>query len=53
VQREIQAELEEGAYDLLVLGAPRGFAGVVETRSGLVPHLIDSPPPCPFLMVQR
>ncbi len=54
VQREIRAELEEGAHDLLVLGAPRhGYTGAIETRSGLVPHLIDNPPPCPFLMVRR
>ncbi|MCE9596064.1 MAG: ATP-binding cassette domain-containing protein [Planctomycetes bacterium] len=54
VQREIRAELEEGGYDLLVIGSPQhSTTGEVELRSGIVQQLIDKPPPCPFLVVRR
>jgi hypothetical protein len=51
---EIAAELAQGGHDLLVIGAPhRTKDGRVETRAGVVRHLLDHPPRCPLLLVRR
>jgi sulfate transport system ATP-binding protein len=50
--REILAELEEGDHDLLVVGAPLPAAGGRSSLGGLVSDLLETPPPCPVLIVR-
>jgi sulfate transport system ATP-binding protein len=54
VEREIRAEVEEGGYDLIVLGAPVTIAHSRHPRSmaGLIETLLRQPPPCPILVVR-
>jgi sulfate transport system ATP-binding protein len=52
--REVRAEIEEGAHDLLVVGAPLAAATGTSTRwEGLVEQLLRQPPPCPVLIVSN
>ena len=50
---EIRAELAQGGHDLLVVGAPLPAAGQPAGFAGLVAELLQQPPPCPLLIVQR
>lgn len=53
VVEEIHAELAEGAHDLLVIGAPLPVTGQPTRFEGVVARLLQPPPRCPLLIVQR
>lgn len=51
--REIRAEIEEGEHDLVIVGAPVPSDGNPARFGGLVGELLQNPPPCPILIIQR
>jgi sulfate/thiosulfate transport system ATP-binding protein len=53
VLTEIQSELTTGGYDLLVIGAPLPEYGQPNLGGGVVTRLLQQPPRCPVLVVQR
>lgn len=52
VLREILDEVEQGEYDLLVVGAPLPNEGHPARFGGLVGALLNRPPKCPLLIIQ-
>ncbi len=50
--REIRQELEEGGYDLLVMGTPLSDVSLRPVLDGLVGRLLEEPLPAPLLLIR-